>query len=208
MRRWLRRLALVSALAALLAALGACLLIWSPDPISALGRAHAERGLDLYLDGMRQRGARGELSTVDRAVLHGGILVGTGVGGLFYPEGARILRHTVYGGGADLELDASYFAESEYLRRQIDDLGPGDHGPLWLKQSDDWRLSLAFNPYYLRIMEDRVRLYHPTMKFSAAAAKPVHTMVPIGRMRIKVYDNLVSALGADEFLCYAEWPRQ
>ncbi len=150
---------------------------------------------------------RFEWKILGAMLLVAGISVGTGVGGLFYPEGAQILRHAVYGEGADLQVDAAYLSRSAYVAAQVEYLGEGDHGPLWVDQRDDWRLSLAFNPYYLRVTEDRVRLYHPTMKFTPADGRPIHTVVPVGKLRIRVWDNLVSALGATPFLAYSEWPR-
>jgi len=55
-------------------------------------------------------------------------------------------------------------------------------------------MSLALNPYFLKVTADRVRVYHPQISFAPTNGPKVFTIVPVGRMKIKVFDNLVSAL--------------
>ena len=132
-------------------------------------------------------------------------LAGIGLGAIAYPEAGAILRHYIYGGGMELELSSEYFRRSPYLRARIAELGPGSHGPIWFRQSDDWRLSLALNPYYIDIEEERIRVFHPHIEFAAIRGAETYTIVPIGKLRIRFYDNLVSALDPTPFAAYAEW---
>lgn len=184
------------------------LVTFSGDPASTFIRVHVESAMNILLEDQRVRASKNELTIFDKVSLHTGIIIGTYSMGLFYPEGTRVLRHAVYGHGAELKLPSEYFSTSEYLNNQIERLGNGTHGPLEIRQSDDWRLSLCFNPYYLSITDTTVRLYHPSMKFTEASGTPTFTTVPIGKFRFKVWDNLVSALGSEPFYAYAEWNRQ
>jgi hypothetical protein len=185
----------------------AALTLFSPDPLSHSARLGIERGLDRHLDAMRRRAARSELTRLDRAELHLGIIAGIGLGYLLWPEAAAILGHAVYGDGSTLTLDASYFRQSPFVQRQIARLGPGDHSPIWFPQREDWRLSLAPMPIYLHVSTDTVRIGHPHVMFAAADSVPVWTRVPIGRLRLKIYDNLVGALQRHPFATHSAWKR-
>jgi hypothetical protein len=134
----------------------------------------------------------------------GGIVLGQ----IISPEGAAILRHAVYGGGSELQLDPSYFKRSTFLSMEIARRGPGNHGPIWFQQSEDMRLSLAFNPIYLTISDRHIRVGHPRIQFPAPGASPVFTVIPIGKLRIRMFDNLVGALQSKPFAAYAEWRRE
>lgn len=201
--RWRRRLALVAL------AVGAAFLwlLYAPGPLATQARAATQAAVNGYLDALRVRGAQGQLTALDRGVLHTSVVGGSYAFGLQYPEGAKVLRHAVYGGGAPLEVDASYFARSPVVAAQVARLGPGTHGPLWVRAGQDFRLTLTFNGYYLKITDDRVRLFHPDMTFAPAAGHPVPTIVPLGKLRFRVPDNLVSAMGSRPFYCWSEWAR-
>jgi hypothetical protein len=179
--------------------------IVSDDPVSRGIRAVAERALADRVEHLMSRAEEGRLRWIDRCMLRTGLFVGAALCRGSYPEAAAVLRHAVRGGGADLELPAAYFSRSEYLRQQIERLGPGVHGPIALDQRQDWRLSVAVNPYYLKIERGKVILYHPRVAFAAVGTPRVRTMVPLGKMKVRVYDNLVSALGARPFRVYSEW---
>ena len=175
------------------------------DPYSTRFRQRTETTLNTYIESLLKKAKADALNPFDQAMLHVGILSGIAISYPQYPEAAHLLFHYVYGDSSELELDSSYFETSAYLQSQIKALGPGEHGPLALHQSEDWRLSLTLNPYYLNITESSVRLFHPWVEFAAIDAEPVMTIVPIGKLRIKIYDNLVSAAGENPFYAFAEW---
>jgi hypothetical protein len=204
------RSATATVLQTILAALTLCAiaatgLALSGDPLSAALRPHAETALNGYLDTLRKRAAAGKLSTWDRAALHLGIAGGIAVGTFLSPEGSLILTHAVYGDGSELRLDSSYLKRSRFLAKEIKRLGPGEHGPIQFRQGEDLRLSLAFDPVYISVKGRRVRVGHPRVQFAAASEPPVVTVVPVGKLRLKVYDNLVGALQDKPFAAYAEW---
>lgn len=178
------------------------------DPLSKLLREKTERGINSYIEHLTDKAFNQQLSPVDRAVLNVGIVTGITYCRFVYPEASVLLYHYVYGDGSDLELDSTYFQESRYLNKKIKTLGVGEHGPIALKQSQDWRFSLAFNPYYLTITKAKVRLFHPNIAFAPLTEESkVLTIVPIGKMRLRVYDNLISAMSPRSFYVYSEWPR-
>ena len=181
--------------------------VFSPDPVSAKIRSVCESHINLYIENLTSKASEGELASYDKYVLKTSILLAVNLSRFKYPEAAKVLQHYVYGDGSKLQLDADYFQQSLYLNSVIAKLGAGEYGPLSLRQSQDWRLSLAFNPYYLSITEDQIRVYHPNISFAPINGPKVFTIVPIGRMKIKVFDNLISALSPTPFYLFTEWSR-
>jgi len=178
----------------------------SSDPLSSRVRVHLEVAINGYLEDTTRRAAAGTLRWWDRLLLHGGVTGGGLAVTLFYPEAVAILWHGVYGDGSTLKLNASYFQEDAYLQRLIKRLKPGDNGPIGIQPSDDWRLALALNPICVVISERRIQVGHPHIKFADPIGPPVVTIVPIGRLRIRVADNLIGALNPTPFAAWAEWP--
>jgi hypothetical protein len=180
-------------------------ILWLDDPFSVTLREHTEAAINGHSERLFQRLNEGRLTRFDIGQLHTFVLAGVAIGRFSYPEASMILYHYVYGDGSELELPSDYFRQSRYLSSKVAELGPGRHGPIGFKQHDDWRLSLALNPFFLDITGNRVRISHPRIEFAAASGAAVRTVVPIGKLRINVYDNLISALAPTPFAVYAEW---
>ena len=178
------------------------------DGLSKQLRSYSEDKINNYIENLSSKTALRTLSTIDRTVLHFSALASISVSYIPYPEASKLLFHYIYGDGSELRLSHEYFATSPYLASIIAKHGSGHHGPLALSQQQDWRLSLVFNPYYLDVTENNVRLYHPHIQFAQTEDSSVYTYVPIGLMKIKMYDNLVSALNPTPFYVYAEWSTQ
>jgi len=179
--------------------------VFSDDPLSAELRPRAEAAINGLLASMQKRAAAGRLTMFDRVVLHTGVMGGIVIGQIISPEGAAILQHAVYGDGSDLRLDPSYFKRSRFLAMEIKRRGRGNHGPIWFQQSEDMRLSLAFNPMFITISGRNVRVGHPRILFAAPDAPPVVTVIPIGNLRLRMFDNLVGTLQSKPFAASAEW---
>jgi|GEM_PF-1307113 len=175
------------------------------DQLSAAMRSSTQKGINNYIAKLSENTANNSLTIVDKSIIHAGALLGISISYFSYPEASELLFHYIYGKGERLELSPSYFKKSKYLHGVIKLLGNGQHGPLSLKQKEDWRLSLTFNPYFLIVSSQTVRIYHPKIEFAPSNNKNVFTVVPIGKLKLKVYDNIVSALKPTPLYAYAEW---
>ncbi|MCB9680690.1 MAG: hypothetical protein H6733_04390 [Alphaproteobacteria bacterium] len=160
------------------------------------------------LERARVRASTGALTAVDRALLRLAVAAGVVAGAVVSPEGSAVLAHAVFGDGSDLDLDPSYLRRSVWIQERVRALGPGRHGPLLVPPGADERLSLALQPVYLDVDADRVRVGHPRIAFAAPDAARVITIVPVGRLRFVVPDNLVGALQTRPFAAWATWPRE
>jgi hypothetical protein len=178
-------------------------IVFSDDPLSSEMRPRAEVAINGFLASMQKRAATGRLDILDRVMLHLGAMGGIVIGEFISPEGAAILRHAVY--GDDLQLDPSYFKRSRLLAMEIERRGAGNHGPIVFQQSEDMRLSLAFNPMFITISDRNMRVGLAHIKFAAPDAPSVLTVISVGKLRLRVFDNLVGALQTKPFAAYAEW---
>ena len=178
------------------------------DKLSTNLRASLQYHLNDYIAGTSNRVANNASTRTDAAIMHLSALTGIAVTRYAYPEASTLLFHYIYGKGDDLELSSTYFQNSLFLKEKIQNIGSGNHGPLTIKQHEDWRLSLALNPFYLMISDEKVRLFHPKISFAAAREQSIYTIVPLGKLRIKVYDNIVSILHPTPFYVFSEWAVQ
>jgi hypothetical protein len=177
------------------------------DPLSQQLRTWTEYNLNQTIEYLTVKAEHQQLNWLDQTLLHGTLWLGCGIAYWQYPEASKILWHYVYGQGEALTLDAEYFQQSDYLKQQIQQLGQGKHGPLTLKQAQDWRLSLALNPYYLDINSDQVKLYHPHIAFAPLNSTRTYTILPLGYLRLRLYDNLMQAFNPKPFAVSASWKR-
>lgn len=177
------------------------------DPISTNLRSQSEVFINQTIENLLTRAEQNQLTVLDKALLHSGALLGMGISYWSYPEATQVLWHYIYGDGSALELKADYFKSSAYLNQQVKQLGSGTHGALTLKQQQDWRLSLVFNPYYLKVTPDEVIIFQPQLDFAPLRQTRRFTLVPLGLMKVKVYDNLIHALNPKPFKVFAKWSR-
>ena len=175
------------------------------DPVSQKLRKSTENSFNQYVDFLLTKAAKDELNSLDKAIMHVGTKTSIVATKFIYPEASALLNHYVYGDGSDLELPADYFKSSSYLQNQINTLGNGEHELIALKQEEDWRLSLVFNPYFLDVTPEQVKIYHPQIEFASVTAEKEPTFIAVGKMKLRVYDNLFSAMSPTPFYAYAEW---
>jgi hypothetical protein len=176
------------------------------DPISQRLRHSTELVINRYLYQMALRADQNTLGWFDRLVVYSFTTGGAVIAYPMYPEASKALWNCVYGNGEAVELSADYFKESAFLRKKVAQLGIGDHREMGLKQAEDWRTSLVFNPYNLRITRDSVEIYYPNMHFKSNPK--IITQVPFGRFTVKYRDNLVAAIQGPSYYLYARWKRE
>ena len=177
------------------------------DPISKKLRTGTENSFNQYVDFLLTKAQKDELNSLDWAIMHAGTKTSIVATKFIYPEASILLDHYVYGDGSDLKLPADYFQTSDYLQNKIEVLGNGEHDLIKLEQEEDWRLSLVFNPYFLNVTPEKVKIYHPEIKFASVTEEKEPTFIAIGKMKLRVYDNLFSAMSPTPFYGYAEWEK-
>ena len=175
------------------------------DPVSKSLRKNTEQSFNGYVDLLLNKASTGSLNSIDKTIMNVGTWTGVGVTKFIYPEASALLNHYVYGNGSALELPSDYFQNNKYLQAKINSLGNGKHGPINLEQHEDWRLSLVFNPYFLQITPQTAKIYHPQIKFSPVDGDKKPIIVPLGKMKLRVYNNLFSAMNPTPFYAFSEW---
>lgn len=175
------------------------------DFLSKSLRKNTEKNFNNYVYFLLTKAEKGNLNSLDKAIMHAGTKTSIFVTKFIYPEASTLLNHYVYGDGSDLELPSDYFRTSSYLQAQINSLGNGEHGVISFEQQKDWRLSLVFNPYFLKITPEKVKIYHPKIQFASVEDEKEPIYVPLGKMQLRIYDNLFSAMTPTPFYAYSEW---
>lgn len=200
MKRWM-----IAVNVLLLSGVVGTALFISPDPASQAAREFVEGAINAYTHNLAVRGQRNGLTWADQRVLGFSVAVGLSITALAAPDAARVLRHYLEGEGDPLELDPGIFQRSPVIIDATRRLGLGNHGPIGFRQHEDWALSLCLNPFFLRVERGRITVYHPRIEFAPSAGPLVATVIPVGKLRIRVYDNLVHAMGGTPFRVHATW---
>ena len=170
------------------------------------------REVSNYFDGVETRYIKDQLTPADKAVLHtlyGGMIM---YGAVFAPEASSILSHYLYGDGSDLELSPNYIRNSPVIRKQIKKVGnrPGVYRNTFV-QTEDKRLSYAYNPYHLKIKRNKdgtttYKIFEKIVFHNPKKSKGYKTNFWVGNLKFSISDQLVYAAGkCKPFVAYAEW---
>ena len=130
---------------------------------------------------------------------------------IVYTEAAKVLKQCVKGNGKDVKLPSRYLKNSPVVKKAIKGKKDGKYGPFYLKQTQDVRLSYAYNPFHIEIKTDdkgkkHIKIYE-WMKFHQPKKKRgVRTTFFLGPLTFKMSDSLVFvASDCKPFIAYAEW---
>jgi len=102
--------------------------------------------LTQYFHDLERRAVHHEETPIEVAglqVAYGGMVA---VGSVLYPEASQVLYEFCWGGGENTEISSDYVRTSPFIRRKLAGLKPGQKWSGWYKQTEDVRLSYAFNP--------------------------------------------------------------
>lgn len=111
------------------------------------------------------------------------------VGGKFVsPEGSQMLNHYCFGNGDTLEVQSDYIRTSPVVLNSIKSMKVGQTKKVIFKQSKDWRLSYAFNPYNIKREKDGYIIYQ-YIQFDTTGK--IYTDLNLGFTKIRVHDNIV-----------------
>ena len=136
----------------------------------------------------------------DKLLLHATYRVGALGGQLVVPYASRILRRCINGNERPLNLHSRYIRyKSPKIRETVSILKhqtDGTYRYSGFKQREDWKLSMAFNPYNITtetIQGDR----HITLWYDFTWPEPPEaydTVIPVGTMKIRLNDGLVHVI--------------
>ena len=108
-----------------------------------------------------------------------------------------VLSHYISGSGETLQLDPVYIKNSSVVRKAIKNMRIGETKKISFKQSEDWRLSYALNPFRIARKSDG---YEISQWIEFDRSNKVYTYLNLGFTKIKVYDNLVHAYSCKPFM--------
>ena len=122
-------------------------------------------------------------------------------GKIIAPEASEVLSHYCFGNGDTLYLDPEYIKNSPVVLRKIKTLKEGETIRVTFKQSEDWRLSYALNPFQLTNTPNTY-LIHQYINFESTG--DVFTELNLGFTKISVKDNIVHAFECKPFIAICE----
>lgn len=164
-----------------------------------------ELKINTYLYCLNEDRKKQSVKWVDRVLLRLSVNCGLAVSWFKYPEASKMLYHYIYGDGKALTLNSQYFSNSEFLQKIVVKFGSGTHGPIGMIQEDDYRLSLALNPFFLTVLVDSVIIFHPEVDFVQPNSPDAYTIVKVFGLQLKVFDGLVSILEGKPYYVSSVW---
>lgn len=168
--------------------------------IGLLGCAKIESGLNTRYDEIEKRYYKDENTVGDKLLLHatyrGGALGGTFV----VPYASRILRRCINGNPRTLKLHSRYLKKKspklQSTIKKLEHKPDGTYSYYGFRQKEDWKLSMAFNPYNVT-MEHKDDGRYATVWYDFAWPEPKNaydTKIPVGPMMIRLNDGLVHVI--------------
>lgn len=161
--------------------------------------------MTLYFKDLERRAVRHQETAVEVAGLqaaYGGMIF---VGAALYPEAAQVLYEFCWGGGDNPYIDASYVRTSPFIRKKLAKMKPGQQWEGWYHQTEDVRLSYAFNPIKIKKHRNgRVVVTSPIKV--AKLGSGVYTRLYMGPLSFNLPDSLMRvACDEKEYTAHVEW---
>ena len=118
------------------------------------------------------------------------------------PEGMSILTHYVFGSGDDLILKSDYLPNSPVIKKKLKQMKVGETRRITFKQSEDWRLSYALNPFVLTKEKNGFKI---TQYIAFSKNNNIYTDVNIFNKKIRITDNWINYLGTTPYTVRYEY---
>lgn len=159
-----------------------------------------------YFKNLEKRATKGQDTLAEKAAL-GAVYNGMiGVGYFLYPEASKVLYHFCHGDGRRVEIDSSYIQNSTAIQKRLKKLRPGQSWKGWIKQSEDRRLTYAYNPIKIENLGSKVRVSSKVRVVKLG--KGVYTRIYMGDFTFDLPDSLMRVgCKAKEYTAYTEWTR-
>lgn len=164
-----------------------------------------------YFYDVETRRIKGTSTLLDKVMMQITFRTMTAGATIVYPEAAKVLRQCVKGNGKDVRLPSRYLKNSPVVKKAIKGKKDGIYGPFYLKQTEDVRLSYAYNPFHIEIKTDKkgrkhIKIYEWMQFHHPKNSRGVRTTFFLGPMTFKLSDSLVFvASDCEPFWAYAEW---
>jgi hypothetical protein len=163
------------------------------------------KSLTYYFKDLERRATRGEETTLEvlgLQVAYGGMV---GVGGILYPEASEVLYEFCWGGGDDPEVESEYVRQSPFVRKKLAGLKPGQKWSGWYKQTEDVRLSYAFNPITIEKRRGGEIVVTSPIKV-APLGSGIYTRLYMGPLTFDLPDSLMRvACDEHEYTSVVRW---
>ena len=130
-----------------------------------------------------------------------------GVGYFLYPEAAEVLYHFCWGNGADIKIDSDYIKNSPVVQKRLAKLSVNEHWSGWYHQTEDIRLSYAYNPIKIEKRKNLIRVSSPIKV--APLGSQVYTKFYLSKLSFKLPDSLmrIGCKSPKNYIAYTEWKR-
>lgn len=119
------------------------------------------------------------------------------VGKFVYPEASAVLQHYCFGNGDTLWINDNYIRNSKVFKKYSKNLKLGETKKVWFKQSEDWRLSYALNPFYITKKKDGYIIYQYIV-FDTKG--DVYTDLNLFLFKIRIYDSIVHTFNCTPYV--------
>lgn len=121
-----------------------------------------------------------------------------GVGAIFFPEASSALSHYCFGDGDTLYVESDYIKTSPVVINELKTLKDGEKRRVGMRQSEDWRLSFAINPFNIERKGNKI-IITQWMQFDTTN----NVATQFGPIKIK--DNIVHVFECKPYLFYHEF---
>lgn len=158
-----------------------------------------------YFRGLEKRAVTDDVHGIEIVTLqaaYGGMVA---VGSVLYPEASQVLYEFCWGGGDDFEISAEYVKQSPFIRKKLAELEPGQKWAGGFNQTEDVRLSYAFNPISIEKKLDGEILVTSPIRV-AEIGSGVYTRLYMGHLTFDLPDSLMRiACDETDYTAVVRW---
>jgi hypothetical protein len=158
-----------------------------------------------YFNDLEQRAVEGEEHPIEVLGLQASYAGMVAVGSVLYPEASQVLYEFCWGGGDDAEISADYVRQSPFIRKKLAGLRLGGRWSGWYKQSEDVRLSYAFNPISIEKRKDGEIVVTSPIQV-AKIGSGIYTRLYMGPVSFNLPDSLMRiACDETDYTALVRW---
>jgi len=174
--------------------------------LSAANAAQPGEYFTKYFKDLEMRSAKGKHTLPEKVMLSTMYNSMIGVGYVLYPEAAEVLYLFCHGDGKNAKINSDYIRNSPVVQKRLKKLKPGQTWSGWFHQTEDVRLSYAYNPIKIENLGSKVRVSSPIRV--AKLGEKVYTRFYMGPLTFDLPDSLMRVgCKSKEYTAYTEWSK-